>query len=213
MKYSILAILICFASFGSVQAQNDAQAKNILDRVSAFYQKQQNIEADFVLNIVNDDAGINESQTGQLMVKGEKYRISTDELVRVSDGKSIWTHFLDDQEIQITDFDPEEEEMTPAKLFTIYEEGYNYSFVGRENGLNVIDLSPVDPDNPYFKIRLYIDPNASYITSATVFSRNGTQMTYSITNFDFSQGDLSDDNFQYDTNRFGSDVEIVDLRF
>lgn len=213
MKYPILALIISFISFGNLNAQNDEQAKNILDKVSVFYTQQQSIEADFVLNIVNDDAGIDESQNGKLLVKGDQYKISTEELVRVSDGQSIWTHFLNDQEIQITDFDPEEEEMTPAKLFTIYEEGYLYSYVGRENGMDVIDLSPEDTDNPYFKIRLFIDSGASYIKSGTVYSRNGTQMTYSIQNMDFSEGDLGDENFKYDTSRFGSEVEVVDLRF
>lgn len=212
MKF-VFSIILSVCIFGtSIHAQNDAKAKSVLDKVSQFYKNQKSISADFSLNIKNDDADINETQSGALILQGESYKITTDQIVRVCNGSSIWTHFIDDEEIQITDYDPEEEEMTPAKLFTIYEEGYTYSYVENTGGNDIIDLIPDDTDSPYFKIRLSVN-SSNYIESAMVFSNNGTIMTYNIIDMQVNKAASGDYVFEYDVSNVCGDCEVVDLRF
>lgn len=207
----LLLGLICFNSF----AQNDAKAQEILEKVSTFYKAQKSIDTEFSLSIINEDADINETQKGQLLVKGEKYKLMTDELIRVSDGYSIWTHFVNDQEIQITEFDPEEDELTPAKIFTIYEDGFKYQYNGltdvEGNQLEEIALFPTDQDNPYDKIILSINPKTNLIVKANVFSRNGSLIVYKIFNCSFSNP-IEDNIFTYNTTKLEDDVDIIDLR-
>jgi len=212
MKF-VFSIILSFCIFGtSISAQNDAKAKSVLDKVSQFYKNQKSISADFSLNIKNADAGINETQKGSLVLQGESYKITTSQIVRVCNGSTIWTHFIEDEEIQITDYDPEEEEMTPAKLFTIYEEGYSYSYVEKKEGNDIIDLIPEDTDSPYFKIRLSVNAS-NYIESATVFSRNGTVMMYKINDMQVNKAIDGGNTFEYNTTHVCGDCEVVDLRF
>ncbi len=213
-KYFFLACLLLGSL--SVVAQNSAeQAKSLLDKVSSFYKAQSSIDTEFSLNIINEEADINEVQKGSLQVKGEKYKVTTDELIRVSDGYSIWTHFIEDEEVQITEFDPEESELSPAKIFTIYEEGFRQEYIGQtEMGGNLFEeiaLYPNDPDNPYEKINLFINPQTNLITKANVYSKNGSLIVYKIYNTSFSK-DLEDKVFNYDVSKLGDDIEIIDLR-
>ena len=209
--------LLCIFSLStlSIYAQNSAeQAKTILDKVSTFYKAQKSIDTEFSLNIINEDADINETQKGSLQVKGEKYKITSDELIRVSDGYSIWTHFIEDEEVQITEFDPEENELTPAKIFTIYEEGFRQEYVGQTdlggNTFEKVILHPTDPDNPYEKIGLFINPQTHLITKANVYSKNGSLIVYKIFNTSFSK-DLEDEMFNYNVSKL-DDIEVIDLR-
>lgn len=211
--FSILIIGLLFC-FGNVQAQQDAKAKSILDKVSAKYKEFKTIKANFKLIMENEEAGVSDEQSGSIMMKGEQYRIETTDLQRISDGTTIWTHIIEDEEVMISEFDEEENELSPAQLFTIYESGYKYMYVGdvEKDGVQFsnIDLSPEDRDSPYFKIRLTVNKLSNIITEAKVFSTNGTHIIYRLEKFTPNVV-LDTNTFTFDTSKY-PDVEVVDLR-
>lgn len=213
-------ILLFIALFGfslSTQAQvNDPVAKNILDAVSKKYNQIKSYTTDFILIIENPDAGIKESQAGRLWVKGDMYRLLSDELERMTDGATIWTHFIADEEVHVSEPDPEDEELTPARIFDIYKEGFIYQYVGEleVDGLvcNIVDLTPIDKEKSYYRIRLMIDKTTSSIHQAQASSKNGTKFTYELSNFDSKSSPKSDDYFVFNRDEYDGDLDIIDLR-
>ncbi len=194
--------------------KSDPKAKKILDQVSKKYKTLRALKADFTLSIENTDANIKEKQKGRVYIKGNKYKIETDKLDRISDNKSVWTHFKDEEEVQVTEFDPDEGELTPAQLFTIYDRDFIYSLNDevKERGIAyaMIDLTPKDKSVPYYKVRLTVNKDNSLITRAMVFEKNSTTVVYELGNFNtdvtFEDSFFS---FKKDTD---SDIEVIDLR-
>lgn len=216
MRKILFILCTLLVSLGIDAQVNDPVAKNILDAVSRKYNPIKNYSTDFILLIENQDAGIKESQAGRLWVKGDKYRLLSDEIERMTDGATIWTHFIEDEEVHVSEPDPEDEELTPARIFSIYKTGFIYQYVGEVEmdgrTCNVIDLTPTDKDKSYYRIRLMIDKDNSSIYQAQASSRNGTKFTYELSNFDAKSAAKSDDYFIFNREAYDGDLDIIDLR-
>jgi len=193
---SIIAVILSVATLfpASCYAQKDADAKRVLDRVSQKYKSLKAIEADFSLAMENENAGIQESQIGKIFMQSDMYRIETEDIIRTCDKKSVWTCFIEEEEVQVNEFDPEEGELSPAQLFRIYEEGFKYGINEKESGsgMTVIDLVPEDKDNPYFKIRLSVNNRTNMIDKGVVLEKSGTRYTYNMTNINTGRSFESD---------------------
>lgn len=168
MKKAILYIVLFLTGINCALAQKDAQAKAILSQLSAKYRSYNIVKTDFTFTLSNQQAGGNTTQNGTLIANSGngKFKIilfnagsKTDvEQEIISDGKTQWTYLKDDKEVQVNNASKADEELNPAKLFTMYEHGYKYLYTGdqRVNGklCQVIDLSPENADKTFFKISL-----------------------------------------------------------
>jgi len=208
-------VLLSFLGFVQVlEAQNDAKAAEILKKVEASYESFNQIQGLFTMSVENKDLGISERKKGRVAMKGDKYRLETDEYEVVCNGTTVWTYFKQDFELLIDNYDPEESEMSPVRLFTIYKEDYSAEFVEEVKAegatLQYVDLFPNDVDNQYSRIRISVNKASGMIVSAKVYSRNGTSYTISID----QQGTdtpLTNDDFEFDTTDL-DEVEITDFR-
>jgi len=136
-------------AFGTTLFAQDQVAKDVLDRLSSTTKSYKNMTVDFDFIFENKNQNINEKQKGILVLQEEQeemFRLEIEEQIIINDGESQWIYLTDMNEVQIMEHDPEEQIMSPNKLFTIYEEGYKYSYVGAESEkgkrLQIIDLFP-----------------------------------------------------------------------
>ena len=216
MKKIVVVVLVVFGFIVSLQAQTDAKAKAILAQVSKKYRAYDVVKTEFALTIENKQAKLKETQQGTLYVKANanKYKVVMADQELISDGRSQWTYLKEDKEVQVTDVDNSSDAINPAKIFTLYEQGFKYLYTG-ENKVagkvfQMIDLSPIDTKRPYFKIRLSIDKNAKQISSATIFEKSGNVYTYAIKSL-VPNVKMAESTFSYDTKKYPG-VEVVDLR-
>ena len=88
---------------------------------------------------------------GEIVLKGDKYKLNLLGTTIYYDGKTMWNHIIDVEEVNITE--PTEEEMEfffskPSRLFFIYESDFKIKYVGEttENNRTLydIDLFPSD---------------------------------------------------------------------
>lgn len=172
--------LICIAPV--VQGQNNTRkAKKILNQVSKHYKGLKTLKANFELSITEPNSKKPVKKTGTLYLKGKKYRIDTEETDFICDSKTRWIHFKKSKEVQIDNYRPEEEELSPNNMFTIYESGFKYlwveskSFSGKT--ADVIELVPKKDveTKEYTKIKLYIDAKAKQIIGYEIFMRGGSK--------------------------------------
>lgn len=210
----IAVIIINFSILFNINAQYDPKAKAILDNVSNKYQSLKGYKATFSYNIFSPVAEVDETQKGKITVSGAKFLLDLGKQQIINDGKTVWTYIVEEEEVNVMDYEPEEGEITPSNIYNMYKEGYKYIYKEsvEKNGVkyDVIDLSPVDTDNEFFKIRLTIHSSNFTIKKWKIFEKNGNRYTYSITTFNENPG-LSSKAFGWDKAKYPN-VEINDLR-
>lgn len=216
-----LAIYILFATisinfaFAQKATEQDAKAKAILKQVSAKYRTYNAIKTDFTF-VLDVPQTPKQTQSGTLLsaTKTGKYKVTMTDQDIITDGKTQWTYLKKDKEVQVNNAGTGEGEMNPAQLFTMYEKGYKYVYTGDQkvNGklCQVIDLSPVDDKNTFFKIRLMIDKVKAQIYSAILFDKNGSHYSYTLNNF-IPNPKVGDADFTFDKAKYPG-VHVEDLR-
>ena len=186
-------------------------AKDVLDKLSATTKAYKNITINFNFILENTSQNIKESQKGILVLKDTGFRLEMDAQTIINDGEIQWIYLSDMNEVQIMEHDPEDEMMSPNKLFTIYERDYKYTYIGAEaekgKRLQIIDLFP-EESNAFMKITLAIDAAKNQLHKITIYDKNGGTYTYLITAF---LTDTTIEPFTFNAAEF-PEVEIIDLR-
>jgi outer membrane lipoprotein carrier protein len=128
----------------------------------------------------------------------------------INNGESQWVYLSDMNEVQIMEHDPEEE-MTPNKLFTIYENGYKYTYIGASSvqgkRLQLIDLFP-EESGDFMKINIAIDAVKNEIYRIRMHDKNGGTYTYLVNSF---KSNTKTKPFYFDNEKHQG-VEVIDLR-
>ncbi len=197
-----------------VWAQTDKKAKDILSGVSAKYKSYKSLKADFTYTLDNPQEKIKESQSGSIVLMGNKYRITIAGQEIISDGKTSWTYSKEMNEVQVNTVDPNEEGIKPSEIFTMYENGFLYRFVSEKvvggKTEQSIELTPADKSKDFFKIVLTIDKHAKQIMKTVIFDKNGNRYTYAIKTFTPNPA-VNDAYFSFDAKKYPG-IEVVDLR-
>lgn len=185
MKSIATIIILSLCSLFSAQAQKDPAARKVLDAMSAKYQKIPAFVADFSYTMQNDDEDIDEGFKGNILVMKDKYQLKMEGQEITFDGSDIYTYLADDEEITISEYDPEGEDISISNIFDIYKEGYKYVYAeSASNGtIDIVDLVPEDRSKDYFKIRMNITTSGRDLKSFMVFDKSGSRYLYTILSF------------------------------
>ena len=212
-KISGLFFLLFFVVGANAQVDKKAQA--ILDELSAKYKKYKSIKAQFVYTLESKSKTVKQTQKGVLHLKGNKFKVEVSNKEIICDSKTVWTYSgAPENEVQINNYNPSENGFNPAQIFTMYEKGFLYKFVEEkvENGRTIsqIELTPIDKNKKFFKVKLFIDKAAKQLIKSAVYDKNGNIYTYEVQKFD---GNVTyDDNFfVFDASKHPN-VEVNDLR-
>jgi len=208
MTKSLTTILIAFST--TIFAQEQV-AKDVLDKLSTITKSYKNMTIGFDFIFENKNQNINEKQKGTLILQKEMFRLEMEEQIIINDGESQWIYLTDMNEVQIMEHDPEEQMMSPNKLFTIYEEGYKYNYVGTESEkgkrLQIIDLFPKE-SGAFMKVTLAVDAAKNQLHKITILDKNGGTYSYLVSSFESNTKIAS---FTFNTDDYKG-VEVIDLR-
>jgi outer membrane lipoprotein carrier protein len=213
MKKVLIIALTMLISLGSFAQEVDTKAKVILDKLSAKTKAYKTIKAEFQFTLNNKAEGINETQTGKIQLKGDKYFLSIAGQDVISDGKSIYTVLKDAEEVQINNIADEDEEdvISPSSIFTLYETGFKYKYLKENKGMHIINLYPKDAqDKEFHRIALFINKAKNEISKVNIFGKDGSTTTYSIKSF-VANVAIPDSKFTFNKAKHPN-FEVVDLR-
>ena len=206
----LIFLFLLVSSSGSLFAQYDPKALEILEAMARKYKIVPSFEANFSYTLTNDVEKINEEFKGKMTVKGEKYKLSLPEQEVVNNGTTIWTYLPDAKEVTLDNFDPNGDDLNPSKFYEIYKKGYKYLYLEdkTEGGVvcEVVDLVPEKKDAAYFKVRMNIVKKDKSIQSWVMFDR----YKYLITKFT-PDVKVEDTFFTFDVKKHPG-VEVIDLR-
>ena len=212
---SLFSVLILVAV--SLFAQQDPKAKEILDKLSQTSKSYKTIQIDFSFTLENKSGSVTETNEGSVALKGKSYRLHMPAMGMevFSDGATTWSYLTASNEVNISAIDAESDAaLNPANIFTIYEKGFNYTYIGEENAggkaAQVIDLIPVDKAKEFTKVRLFVDKSKFQILKAKTFNKDGNAYTLALKNMKTDQA-LAEDFFKFDPAKYPK-VEINDMR-
>lgn len=220
-QFLVAMVLVCGAiSAGRTQSktvygQSDPQAKALLDAVSKKFKTYRDVKADFVMKVQGDDNKVSDSKKGSVFLKGTKYKILIAGQEIYCDGKTTWTYNKDADEVQVNNYEPDSNTISPSKLFTnFYDKDFLYRMnkSTRENGkiLEVIEMTPLNKSKPFFKVVVYVDKANKNILRTTVFEKGGNRYTYEVSRFS-PDIKMDDSLFVFDP-KLHPKADVVDLR-
>lgn len=211
----IVALFLVVTSFASVSfGQKDEKSEQILKSVTEKYKSYKSLFASFKIVMENLKDKTTQNQKGNILLKGEKYKLEIPGQVIYCDGKTSWSYLKESNEVQINSIEVKPDAITPANIFTLYENGFESKYIGEQHQkgktLQQIELIPKDKKKAFYKVQVWINKAEKYVASAKIFNNNGTRLNYSIEKFT-PNAPVNDVAFVFDQKKYPG-VEIVDLR-
>lgn len=221
-KYCLILFFACISTGIAAQKSDkdlnpkDPKAKAILDKMSTKNKAYNTITIQFDYKLENPGEGINETQKGKGVLKGEKYRLEMGGQEVICNGKTVWTYLKDAKEVQISEVSKDEENesfLNPRNFFILYEKGFKYvkeNDIKRDNkDVFVIKLFPEKPGaKPFHTVLLFIEKTNSDLQAMEVRMKDGNSFTYNIKKFEPNL-EYQDSFFTFVTPK---GVEEIDLR-
>ena len=207
MKNKILIAVFLFSqliSFGQ-----DEKAEKILKDLSANTKSYSYMDVDFDFIFINTSQDINESQKGNIKINQNKFRLDLNQQLIISDDSIQWIYLKESNELQIMEYDSQDEMISPNKLFTIYENGYKSKYIELKENNHIIDLFPIE-SNEFKNIQLHIDQDKIQLKKIILFDKNGGSFSYSITKL-ITDKEIDENTFRFNEANY-PDLEIIDLR-
>ena len=202
-------LIIIFSIFQLNSFGQDDISDEILKQLSANTKSYTFMDVDFDFNFINTAQEINENQTGNIKISNNKFRLDLNEQIVISDDSTQWIYLKESNELQIMEFDSEDEMLSPNKLFTIYENGYKNQYIELKDNNHIIDLFPVE-SNEFKNIQLHINKDKIQLNKIILFDKNGGSFSYMITKF-ITNTNFDENIFKFNTEEY-PDLEIIDLR-
>ncbi|MDR3245676.1 MAG: outer membrane lipoprotein carrier protein LolA [Prevotellaceae bacterium] len=158
-----------------------------------------------------------EMQDGKVLMKGNKYRLSTTKGVDLyNDGTTQWQYLKDNNEVMISLSDSTSDVITnPLGFIMGDKKEFKQKLKGEviEDDLNLveIDFYPKDIKVPYSYIRVRINEKKRIPFSIKYMGKDGMNYTIKIKNYTPDIEMPKDEEFVFESSKY-PDIEIVDLR-
>ncbi|MFM6948855.1 MAG: LolA family protein [Aquirufa sp.] len=204
MKNYSLIVLVLLVSHLTL-----AQANKALSYIDGM-QKKYKAMSSFAANFSYQTEGGGASMTGSITVKGNKFRLKTSGQEIFNNGKEVSTYIKEINEVNISNFDPNEGDLSPAKIYSFDKKAYKMSLVSEAGPIATVELSPNAKTAQVQKISIKINKSDSSVKEWTIINKSGKKQNFKVTKLNANAG-VDDKYFSFDKKAFPG-VEINDLR-
>lgn len=214
MRKYIFSVLIALLSL-PVIAQQQSQAKVILDKTAEVFRKAGGVKADFTVKAVTNGL-VEGAENGTIQLKGEKFVLKTSDIITWFDGKTQWSYMVRNDEVNVSTPTQEElQQINPYTFLYMYQKGFSYKLgtVKTFQGKAVweVVLTANDKKQELESITLYVTKNA-YEPVCIQLQQRGQKTRNEITVTAYQTGlDYADDVFTFDRKAYPT-AEVIDLR-
>jgi len=204
MKKIIVILTLCISV--PIFSQNSSEAKALLDEVTEKVKSYENISIDFKYVLNNSEENIRQETRGDVIMQSEKYVLNILGVTRIFDGKTLYSISPEDEEVTISSENTEDENtITPSKMLSFYENGYNYSMdiIQNVNGRKIqyVKLVPIDSKSEIKHVLLGIDIKTNHIYNLIEIGSNDTKTTLTVNSFKTNEP-LSKTLFTFDESKY-----------
>lgn len=202
MKKIFLLTLGIFVSL-AIKAQS---ADELLNSIVESYKSYDDISIVFNYKIINEEMGVNESSRGYGSIKGNSYMINVDGQELICDGKTLWTHLIEDEEVMISEV-TDDDDTSPIAILNSLSNNISTKLLSISP---YITIEVVENEQSTFeKLHINVDSNLR-LKDIHIFLGDGNELIYEITEFTTNQN-LPDSMFIFDET-IHPNVEVIDMR-
>lgn len=194
----------------SFTEQSDPEAKKIIGRLQTKHKAIAASKVEYTLAIESGD--VREVQQGKVYQKGSKFRIFNGSDEMVCDGKTVWMYIKKQNEVQITDFDPADEDMfSPNQImdFSQVDKKFIYAITSEDAQAIYIEFKPNDKNAEYSKMRAKILKGKEELSQIKIFAKDGARYTLDIRKIESTN--IPDTEFNFNKAQYPG-VRETDLR-
>ncbi len=182
------------------------KAKALLNEVSTKVKSYNNISVGFKYELNNVSENINQETKGDVTIQNKKYHLNVLGVTRIFDGKTLYTISPEDEEVTVSSDNTEHEgTITPSKMMTFYEEGYNYKMDILQNvkgrKIQYVKLIPIDSNAEIKHVLLGIDATTKHIYNLIEVGKNGVKTILTVNSFKTNQA-IPKTLFAFDENKY-----------
>jgi outer membrane lipoprotein carrier protein len=194
-------------------AASDAAAQSvdaIANRLNAKYSTLQSVKAEFTQTMTSEFSDIREQKTGQLILRGNDYRLDTGDEIYARQGNNVWRFARADNQVIISDAMDDEGSFSVNDLFFRHNELFRVSNVRTEQHEGTrhyrLTLQPRQEDAFFREVTLWMRDRDDIVTRMNMIDLNGTIMEFRLRNVELN-GRVAASSFDPP-----SGARVVDLR-
>ena len=207
----ILSILILINSIGLATAQQSSDAQSIIKNYLTKI-KTEAVQTNFTLKVIPKNAVTSQSVSGNLIMKGNQFYLTMEEVKVWFDGTTQWAYFAQNNEVTITR--PTADELAgtnPMAVLSAYTAKSKISFSKiKRAGFQYIDLVSRNKNDEFAKISLQFVKNGQQLHAIQVFNKDGSRNELMLSNYK-ANVTVQTTTFAFDKSRYAG-VLINDLR-
>ena len=203
---NIIACLLLLFAAQAVSAQNNADAiiRVLVDQIKS----HKNVEMIYNYQLNANGQNLGDAEKGHAWLQGEAYKIELQDQQTISDGKTIWSYLIDDEEVMVSNAS-EGTDNTPLKLLTSLDKSYVASLTNIDaKGIATIELA--NPKGQYKRVTLKVNTKKTELKSADIYMEDGNKIVVNVEEMKFDQK-LDDKFFTFDTKKHPK-VDVIDMR-
>lgn len=207
MKKLFTLLVLGATALSGVAQENDEKAKEILDKISEESKKFKTVEVDFDLVIKGGD--MNSNQSGTAKIKDGKYFYETDLSKVYSDGETVWTYMVEENECYIENLEDLDQGINPSEILNIWEDNFKYQYNKKISATeHEIKLFPVDAKkSDYHTVVITVDTKENRIKKAVIKTKENVLILFTIKDFR-PDVEISDEDFKWNKAKFKGVEEI-----
>lgn len=202
-KLYTLAMGLLLMGASPILAQQDTQARQVLDKTIDTFRQSDGISLTF-----------GGSQEGTLIMQGTAFYLDCGGIKSWFDGKTQWSYVEENEEVTISTPTPEElQSVNPYAVITSYRQHYHYRYQGSQTkgGKTYyhIQLTPRTGNNDIRSVQLRI--SSDYHPAAiTIQLSNGESQQFIVRSYKTVKG-MNTATFRFDSRKYPN-AEIIDMR-
>ncbi len=202
MKKTLLLIIGILLSINLSAQTAEEFFNNVIEKTKSY----NDVSIVFNYRIINKEANIHETMSGYASMKGDSYKLNVDGQEMISDGKVLWTHLIDDEEVMISEVT--ENNNSPLAIINSFSNNITVNFLENNSETKAIEIKENNGES-FEKIILTTDKDLR-IKKIHAYLSDGNEFVYEITEFTTNQN-LPDSMFTFDESLYPN-VEIIDMR-
>ncbi len=190
-------------------AQNDPNAKKVLDGVSAKVKSFKAITGSFTIKSITSKGQPNGTKTGSISIKGSKYVLKQGKTEVICDGTKTYS-YDGSKTVTVAEAEESSKSLTPQKILSgSYDKEFTYKLISSAGAFNEIELKPIDSRKNFQKVTIYVDKAKNVITKAKVLDKSNNTLEFTFTNLN-TNATIADNMFVFNKSKYPKDVEVLD---
>ncbi|WP_026763436.1 LolA family protein [Sediminibacterium salmoneum] len=204
-----IASLLSFCTFFFTQAQNDPNAKKVIDAFGSKVKASKGITASFSLKSFTSKGKANGNKALSLSMRGEKYVLKQGKTEIICDGKNVY-NFDGAKTITKSAVEESSQTLSPQKLLAgSYDKDFSYKLVNSNGNFNEIEMVPLDKRKNFQKVTLFFNKKTSLLSKASIVDKSNNITELGVNNINLN-AKLADAIFVFTRSNYPKDAEILD---